>query len=95
MRLTADDYEIKYTEAQFGNCPVCGEPGGNCVGETKYNGSIIFEPPKKSDPRATFVVPERVYEEVMMGNRATQRLLYSRGDRITPHEAKRLGFLPS
>lgn len=87
--------DIQFAQPEFGKCPVCGAAGGNCKGEESYHGSINIEPRKKDDPRATFRVPRRVYEEKKVGSKTVRSLLYARGDAITPAEAKRLGFLPS
>jgi len=78
------DYQIDYVPAEAGPCPVCGE--ANCKGESGYHGAINIEPRKRKDPRATFRVPHRVYED--------GKLLYAKGESITPAEAKRLGLMP-
>ena len=93
-----DDYEIANFEP--GRCPVCGADGSNCKSEheDKYlEKGILFSPqaPKGEDPLATFIVPERIYESNMVGSREVKRLLYPKGARIRPEEAKRLGLLPS
>jgi len=88
------DYDVEILEFTPGPCPVCGEPGGNCRGDSNYHGGIVILPKKKKDPRATFRVPERVYEETQVGSRKVRKLLYSKGDSITIDEAKRLGLVP-
>ena len=85
---------VSFAQPEYGRCPVCGEAGNNCKGDSGYHGSINIEPRKKNDPRATFRVPHRVYEEKKVGSKVIKVLLYARGDAITPAEAKRLGFLP-
>lgn len=86
--------DIEYSE-NVSRCPVCGAPGGNCKGDSEYSGGIVFEPPRRSrDPRATFIVPERVYEETQVGSRTVKKLLYAKGERITMFEAKRLNLIP-
>ena len=93
-----DDYEI--ADFEPGRCPVCGVEGSNCKSEHEQeylNKSILFAPqsPREEDPLATFIVPERVYQTSIVGSREVKRLLYPKGARIRPEEAKRLGFLPS
>lgn len=88
------DYQITFLEAEAGPCPVCGEPNGNCRGESTYSGSVTFEPPTRENPGATFTVANRVYEEVKEHGRVVKRLLYPIGARITPDEAKRLELMP-
>lgn len=75
-------------------CPVCGNPTGDCVGDSPYHGQANFIPKKKPDPDATFRVPRRVYEEKMIGNKLVKTLVYPVGAAITTKEAQRLGFLP-
>lgn len=88
------DYQITFLEAEWGPCPVCGEKGGNCRGESTYSGSITFEPPARENPYATFTVADRIYEEVKENGRVVRRLLYPVGARITAEEAKRLELMP-
>jgi hypothetical protein len=90
-----DDYEVEFVAASAGPCPVCGAAGGNCRGDSEFHGTINIFPSQRNDPRATFRVPHRIYEEVQVGSRTVKKLLYAKGDRITPAEAKRLGLLPS
>lgn len=61
-----------------------------------YDHNIKFLPPKKAnDPGATFTVPERIYEETTSASGKTSRkLIYAKGDRIRPSEARRLGLVP-
>lgn len=80
-------------EFDGGPCPVCGESGGNCKGESEFAGSIQIAPPVKDDPFATFTVPERIYIEEESGSKTVKRLLYPQGARIRPEEAKRLGLM--
>lgn len=75
-------------------CPVCGSAHGDCTGDTKYQGGINFIAKKENDPRATFRVPKRIYEETTVNGRKRRKLLYAKGAAITPEEAKRLGLLP-
>ena len=89
------DYDVEFYPAERGNCAVCGAPGGNCVGETDYHGSINILPKKRKDPRATFRVPHRIYVEETAGSKTVKKLLYAKGDAITPDEAKRLGLIPN
>lgn len=76
------------------NCPVCGGKNGDCVGDSRYSGSMTFVPKRPDDPRATFSVPKRIYENVDVNGKSVRRLLYPVGARITPEEAQRLGLLP-
>lgn len=77
------------------DCPICGASGTGCAGEKDYEGGLrIFPPHRKDDPLATFVVQERVFEEVTIGKRKVRKLLYGKGARIRPEEAKRLGLYP-
>lgn len=79
--------------AEAGPCPVCGDPTGNCKGDSEFAGAIQITPPAKDDPFATFTVPERVYSEEVVNGRTRKKLLYAKGDRIRTEEAKRLGLL--
>lgn len=86
--------EIEIVPFEGGPCPVCGALDGTCKGESDVDGMVQFVPPKGDDPFATFRVPERVYEEYDRGNgRKGRRLLYAKGTRIRPEEAKRLGLM--
>jgi hypothetical protein len=76
-----------------GPCPVCGAAGGNCKGESDFEGAAQILPPKKDDPFATFTVSERVYAHVTVNGRTRRKLLYPQGARIRPEEAKRLGLM--
>lgn len=92
----ADD--IEFAENVDGFCPVCGAEGNNCTGgeASMYDSVVTFVPPKPlNDPLATFIVPERIYEETVVGTRTVRKLLYPAGAKIRPEEAKRLGLLPS
>jgi len=80
------DYEVDYLPAEVGPCLVCGAEGGNCKGDSEHHGTINIEPRSRPDPRATFRVPHRIYED--------GKLLYAKGQSITPAEAKRLGLMP-
>lgn len=79
--------------AEAGPCPVCGDPSGNCKGDSEFSGAIQFTPPAKEDPFATFTVPERIYEKEIVNGRTRKKLIYAKGDRIRPEEAKRLGLM--
>lgn len=79
--------------AEAGPCIVCGDPSGNCKGDSEFAGAIQITPPAKDDPFATFTVPERVYSEETVKGRTRRKLLYAKGDRIRIEEAKRLGLL--
>lgn len=80
--------------SSFGDCPVCGEGGTNCKGESHYDGSVNFLPARPlNDPHATYTVPRRIYTEITVGSRVVQKLLYGKGARIRPEEARRLGLL--
>lgn len=83
--------------SSFGqSCPVCGESGTNCKGETDYSGSVNFLPPRPlDDAQATYTVPHRIYVTTLVGTRKVQKLLHGKGARIRPEEARRLGLLPS
>lgn len=79
--------------AEAGPCPVCGDPTGNCKGESGFSGAIQISPPALPDPFATFTVPDRVYVKETIKGRTRKKLLYAKGDRIRTEEAKRLGLL--
>lgn len=81
--------------APMDGCPVCGDPTGNCKGDSTFQGSITFEPKSlRPDPAATFTVPKRVYRETKVGKRTVKKLLHPIGARITIEEAKELGLIP-
>ena len=87
------EYEIISNDGS--NCIVCGAPGGNCRGEIDSADQIRFVPKKiTNDPFATFLVPERIYEEHVEGSKVVKTLVYAKGARIRPEEAKRLGLIP-
>lgn len=79
--------------AEAGPCIVCGDPSGNCKGDSDFAGAIQITPPGKEDPFATFSVPERVYEKEVVNGRTRKKLIHAKGDRIRPEEAKRLGLM--
>lgn len=87
--------DIEFSAAEPGACPVCRHPTGDCVGDSHYKGAAFFKPKRPPDPGETFSLPERVYEDVVnpKTGKTTKRLLYARGTRVRPSEAKRLGFL--
>lgn len=87
--------DIEFSVAELGPCPVCHHPTGDCVGDSHYQGAAFFKPKRKPDPGETFILPERVYEETEnpKTGKVTKKLLYARGTRVRPSEAKRLGFL--
>ena len=87
-------HSITFLSADRGPCMVCGAPSGDCKGDAEYHGQINFIPMKPDDPRATFRVPRRIYEEVEVNGRKRMKLLYAQGAAITPEEAKRIGLLP-
>ncbi len=90
-----DAQSITIAEPVTGLCPVCGTAGGNCKGDSAYHGVVNVIPKKEHDPRATFRVPRRVYEEKTVNGKTVKKLLYPKGAAITPQEAQRLGFLPN
>lgn len=83
--------DITFTEG--GPCPVCGDPTGNCKGDSGFAGAIDILPPAKEDPFATFTVPERIYDVEVVNGRTRKKLVYAKGDRIRPDEAKRRGLM--
>lgn len=85
---------VEVLHADRKDCPVCGTRHGDCTGDSRYMGAINFIPKKLDDPRATFSVPKRIYENVELNGKTVRRLLYPVGARITPEEAKRLGLMP-
>lgn len=88
--------EIEIVSSGGTACPVCGESGTNCKGESDYQGSVNFLPTRpQDDPQATYTVPRRIYTTTVVGTRTVEKLLYSKGARIRPEEARRLGLLPS
>jgi hypothetical protein len=88
-----EPYEIVSNDS--GYCIVCGMPGGNCKGEANSADQIRFIPNKSlNDPLATFSVPERIYEESYDGSKKVKKLLYPKGAKIRPDEARRLGLIP-
>lgn len=87
------DQDIDFLPAEEGGCPVCKDSTGNCTGDSEYHGAVFFKPPRRPDPAETFSLPERVYEEVVENGKKVKRLLYAKGTRVRPAEAKRLGFL--
>lgn len=83
---------IYYAPSDLPNCIVCGAANGTCTGESGFDHMIVLDK-EKPDPRATFIVPERVFEETQVGSRLIRKLLYPKGARITPEEAYRCGFI--
>jgi hypothetical protein len=89
----SQSYEILSHDG--GPCIVCGTSGGNCRGEINSVDQIRFVPKAlANDPFATFIVPERIYEEYFDGSKVVKKLIYPKGARIRPDEARRLGLLP-
>lgn len=87
---------IEVAKFEEGPCPVCGSSDNTCKGKHGGKGKIQFISPRSlDDPLATFTVPERIYEETQVGSRTVKKLLYPKGAKIRPEEAKRLGLLPS
>lgn len=88
------DVEVTFAEFMDG-CPVCGDPSGNCKGDSTFSGSVLFEDtPRRNNPAATFIVPRRVYEPQTVGRRVVKKLKYQKGARITLEEARLAGLLP-
>lgn len=80
--------------SDYGDCPVCGSQHSSCTGNSEYDGAIMFGPPKPiNDPAATFIVPERIFETKVIGKRKAKVLLYGKGAKIRPEEARRIGLL--
>lgn len=80
--------------SDWDDCPVCGAEHTSCTGTTSYDGVIMFAQPKPvNDPAATFIVPERIFETKTVGKRTVKTLVYSKGAKIRPEEARRLGLL--
>lgn len=76
-------------------CPVCGAINGTCRGNGSTHSAKLIPPKPKDDPSATFTVPERIYETKVGANgRTYKKLIYPKGARIRPQEAKRLGLIP-
>lgn len=88
-----EPYEI--ISGDGGPCPICGVSGGNCRGEADSADQIRFIPKVPlNDPFATFIVPHRIYEDVVEGKKVIKKLVYAKGARIRPEEARRLGLIP-
>ncbi len=84
--------EVEVLTADRLPCAVCGHPTGDCPGEHPLTG--IVEPKRNlADPLATFIVPERIYEEEIVNGRTYRRLIYAVGDRIRMEEARRIGLI--
>jgi hypothetical protein len=85
--------DAEMSSVEIGPCPVCKHPTGDCIGDSHFNGGVMFKPKRKPDPAETFSLPERVYEEYEDKGKMKKRLLYAKGTRVRPAEARRLGFL--
>lgn len=87
--------EYEFAENADGSCIVCGAPNGSCKGESASLDQIRFIPKVSlNDPFATFIVPERIYEESFDGKKVVKKLIYPKGAKIRVDEAKRLGLIP-
>jgi len=85
--------DIEILSSHGEDCPICGAAGSNCAGEFDAD-TIVFVPTQPvNDPLATFTVAERIFSEEKVGSRTVRKLLYAKGARIRPEEARRLGLL--
>jgi|LakMenEpi03Aug12_release.lakeMendotaPanAssembly.Ray.scaffolds.fasta_scaffold151171_2 hypothetical protein len=87
--------DARILRANRSACPVCGDPNGDCTGESdpprRVFGTDLFP---SLGHEETYVVPEDVWKEVQISQFTTTRVLVAaKGTAMLVSKAKELGLL--